>query len=616
MAAVPVPFSWRGYFAQNLSATGYMLIAVVAFSLIPLAVSLAGGAKAPFQFNLWFRMGVAAGCLLFLLVFHRNVLFDTGSRSLIWSRLLKPPTNKFFGGTIISTFDFALLAWSVKYIDISIATILFEIWPVFMILVAYRLFEEEGRYRKITFTMLSLTLLSLAGFVFAIASQTVEVESVSAFIEVLWESRAGVGLVLAAIVATTFITLSWKWGAHLSREVSDEGKERSLELCYTVVLFFVVSVVASILSVGLALADGGRLSFDGWIVALIFGVVLSFGNIAWGKANFTTDNLGINALNYAIPILSLVWLLLFAQTAVARIDYLVMGAAAIVTANLLINFEAEIRWGFKALILSLGTGGAVVYLRDGVFDHWGVDKWHWTAGGYFEALALSATVFTLLLAFRVSRLISRTGEEENRTFSAFRRLDVLVSRRVIDRRVMDCLRRIDSPQNQVDLRNAYSEARVYILSAKESIECMSEVDVQLLAEAESNLDTLARSKQQDITPGEMFALLIFALITISLALASRPPETEGWTRLLVDLFAVLISAVVVFLVVNVWDLRRERDESKFEMRRGDGDLGIRFADTRLRSFDQLLSVIVGGALVVTFAGLLAHKWVGWFPWLG
>ena len=509
-----------------------------------------------------------------------------------------------------------MLAWSVKFIDITIATILFEIWPVFMILVAYRLFREEGRYRKITFTMMFLTLLSLAGFVFAIASQTVEVESVAGFFRILWESREGVGLVIAAIVATTFITLSWKWGGYLSREVSEAGDEKSLELCFTVVLFLVVSVVASVISVGLAMAESEGLTFNGWLIALVFGAVLAFGNISWGKANFTTDNLGINSLNYAIPILSLVWLLLFAQTQVARIDYLVMGAAAIVTANLLINFEAEIRWGFKALILALGTGGTAVYLRDGLFEHWGVEKWHWTAGGYFEALALSATVFTLLLAFRVSRLISRTGEEESRTFSVYRRLNTLVSRGVVDRKVLNCVRRIDSPENQIDLRNAYSEARRYIRSARNSPERMTEVDVQLLTDAEAILDTLALSKQQDITPGEMFALFIFALITISLALASWPPETQGWTRLLVDLFAVLISAVIVFLVVNVWDLRRERDEGKFESGLGDDDVGIRFTDIRLRSFDQLLSVIVGGTLVVTFASLLAHKWVGWFPWLG
>ena len=89
---------------------------------------------------------------------------------------------------------------------------------------------------------------------------------------------------------------------------------------------------------------------------------------------------------YAMPVLSLLWLFFFADAEVARFDYLVIGAAAIITANLLINFEAEIRWGFRALLLALGTFGAVVYLRDGVFKFLGVDPWRWTGGGYFESI--------------------------------------------------------------------------------------------------------------------------------------------------------------------------------------------------------------------------------------
>ena len=130
------------------------------------------------------------------------------------------------------------------------------------------------------------------------------------------------------------------------------------------------------------------------------------------------------------------------------------------------------------------------------------------------------------------------------------------------------------------------------------------------------MDTLARSKQQDITLGEMFALFIFAGITVSLALLSRPPETEGWTRFLVDLFAMLISAVIVFLVVNVWDLRRERDEKKLQRVDGQRFYEVRFLSIRRFAFDQWLSIVVGGAVVLVFSGLLSHKWVGWFPWLG
>ena len=52
-----------------------------------------------------------------------------------------------------------------------------------------------------------------------------------------------------------------------------------------------------------------------------------------------------------------------------------MGTAAIITANLTMNFEAEIRWGFRALVLALIACGAIVYLRDDVFTSLGIEPW-------------------------------------------------------------------------------------------------------------------------------------------------------------------------------------------------------------------------------------------------
>ena len=52
-----------------------------------------------------------------------------------------------------------------------------------------------------------------------------------------------------------------------------------------------------------------------------------------------------------------------------------MGTAAIITANLTMNFEAEIRWGFRALVLALIACGALVYLRDDVFTSLGIEPW-------------------------------------------------------------------------------------------------------------------------------------------------------------------------------------------------------------------------------------------------
>ncbi len=599
---------------NNLSPVGYMLVAVLAFSLIPLAINLAGGPESPFLFNFWFRVGTAIGCLLFLLTFYRSGAISKTTLPLIWARIVKWPSNQLILGTIISTFDFALLAWAVKFIDIAVATILFETWPIFMILFTSQLFREERRYREINFIILGLTMLSLAGFILAIASQTTDVNSINSFYNLLWESRAGVGLVAVAIVATTFITSAWKWGSNLSEEVSDAPEDKALGLCYVVVAFLVASIVSSVISAGVALVENEGITSPGKIIAISFGIVLTFGNIAWGKANFTTDNLGINAIAYSIPIMSLLWLFAFSLAEVARFDYLVIGAAAIITANILINFEAEIRWGFKALLLALGTCGAVVYLRDGVFELLGVVKWNWTGSGYFESLTLAATVFTLLLAFRVARLVSRTSEEDNRTFIVYRKLDLLARRGIINPQVCDYILQIDQANNNVSVeQEAYTKARRLI--ADVDPRPLNEADSQLLSDAEANLDALARSKQVDIHLGEQFALGIFGAITVGLALLTLPPQVEGWTRLLVDLFAMLISAVIIFLLVHIQDLQRERDGSKLESLDSHAayrNYLARFLDTRQRLFDQWLSFIVGGAIVLTYAALLAHKWVGWF----
>ena len=135
-----------------------------------------------------------------------------------------------------------------------------------------------------------------------------------------------------------------------------------------------------------------------------------------------------------------------------------------------------------------------------------------------------------------------------------------------------------------------------------------------MSDAEAQLDALVRSKQVDIHLGEMFALFIFAFVTVGIALFTLPAQVTGWTRVIVDLFALTISSVAIFLLSHIQDLQRERDQEKFELMEIDCTkekrFAARFLDTGQRPFDQWLSIVVGGAIVMTFAGLLVHKWLG------
>ena len=247
-------------------------------------------------------------------------------------------------------------------------------------------------------------------------------------------------------------------------------------------------------------------------------------------------------------------------------------------------------------------------------------------GGYYQILALSATVFTLLLAFRVARLVTRTRDEDNRALAIFRDTEELVGRGVLAATVCQNVLTIDASQG-ADMEGAYEEARTQVAVA---VRRAGPSDKERLLALQGQLDMLARSRQQGINFGELCSLVVFASITISLALLTRPP-ISGVTGFLVEMFVILFGSVVVFLTVNVWDLQRERSSVLLERRptrwpawpshlsdpSGDrtyGGYGVVFSDRGGRVFEQWMSVVVGLVIVCAYIGLMGHKWLGWLSW--
>ena len=428
---------------------------------------------------------------------------------------------------------------------------------------------------------------------------------------------------IMAVVVTSLAVCGFKCGTLLSEDndVKQMAKKTNvtqpLDRFGAIVVFVIINTVSIPSSMAIGFTFGEPTDFIvpfqqfgiGVLFVISGGVFLASGAILWQSANARTRNIGINAIGYMTPVFSLLWLWAFAQIGEIETNYLIIGTVTIVMANLFINFEEEIRWGFKALLLALGIFGSFVYFREEIFSHFGVVDWYWTATGYFEAIALSATVFTLLLAFRVARLVTRTSDEERRTFNVFRKLELLARRGVISKTVVDSFISLDKyADSQRALRSVYGVIRMHIVSARKEVR--DPTDRQILNDAEGELDTLVRSKQSGLVLGELFALVIFGASTIILALLTRPPVAAGWNRLLVDLFAMVVSGVVFFLLINVRDLHRDRKEIKLEKDKDTGDYMVQFSDVERRTADQLLSVVVGIAIVATFAVLLGYKWMG------
>ena len=582
-----------------------MLVAVIGFSLLPLLVANGGGKESPFLFTTGLSLGTGIGSIIFLSVVFGPVLRNRAVISLIIHRLLS--WSLFL--VVVNQFVYGLFALSIRYLDVSVSATLFETWPIFLIVLTAILYRDQERYHKITSSMIWLLIMGFVGFAFVTASQTSDFGNWDDFRFI--DTVIGLVIIVATILVAALPAFGFKWGTDLSEalpeEVVGDRSPALMEVCCSLIAFCIASFAGILLngSVGLAMTE--TISMRAFAIAVVSGALaMAPASISWRAANMVTSNLGINALSYATPIFSLIWLFLFA-TVEARVDYLVIGAAAIISANLLINFEAEVRFGFKALILALWGCGAFVYMRDGFLQYLPIDGWLWPRETYLGAVGLSATVFILLLTFRVARLSPRTQSEDNRIFALHRNLEMLSRRNLIDGRVSEHIRGIDSAHNPEELRAAYSQAKLCFAQAAAVDHPLA--DRKLLADAEAQLNMVAHSRQQGVDFGELFSLIIFGGSTIALAMLSRP-AVEGWVAFLYEVFSMLFSAVVVFLIVNVWDLHRERADLVLANRQDSREYGVIFRDPKNRRFEQSVSVVIGLMIILAYAGLLWNKWLG------
>ena len=78
---------------------------------------------------------------------------------------------------------------------------------------------------------------------------------------------------------------------------------------------------------------------------------------------------------------------------------------------------------------------------------------------------------------------------------------------------------------------------------------------------------------------------------------------------MLDLFAMLVSSVIIFPMIYSIDLEGERGAHKLERvsESGSDYHLLLFPDTEQRLSDQCLSVGVGAIIVLVYAGWMAHN---------
>ena len=547
----------------------------------------------------------------------------------------------------ISSFEFAFFAWATNFTETAIVSTIYELWPAIVVYWLIRLARRDHLYRNPGTKMVAtdlrasreqmiLTALAGVGLVFMLGSQTGNTLPSPLG---LFEYRNTLGICLA-VVAAILSALSVIGSLYLAEVVfyrvfdeptggprgrANPAERGALEMRLLFGLTLLGMVISRLLvlpvslGVGLLLSDGvGGISRRAIVGAVLLGVAQFGGTVLLRVGNIASNSPAVNALFFLTPLLALSWLML-EGISVERFDLFLIGAALIIAINILIQFEPDkertpakfgragpsgTRIGFTAFILSIWAFGTTVYLRDEIMPaSWLV----WESSEYWGLVAVSATIFALILGFRVARVSTRIAHEDESMLALFRDCENLVRAGMLDKSMLDTLTRLDTAKSK-ELLVLYNEARHrirYRLTARD-------VSDPLLISVEKQLDAIVHSKQLGRDIVELLSLVAFAAVTVGIGLFARADIAVGgsWTGFVSEIFVVVFVATIAFLCANLFDIRRERETPLLVSIRGPGnDHSLFFRDRQNMVFRHVVAVLISLSMTIVFCVLLYHKWI-------
>ena len=312
---------------SSLWASGLMLVAVLSWSLFPLAFSLGGGSGSPLLSGGLWRLGVSLSGVSLLLLLFRPLLRDPVVLRLAVCRLPGWAAVP----VVLNGFQLSLFFLASRIVDVSVVTVLMGLVPAVFVLLMYWLIP--GRYRRNLRSMAPFFGLAFLGSVLVVAGETGGAFSLGSAWG--WSLALGVLLCLLSVFAGAAEAWTFRWGVALSERCPPGYDPVRLALFGSVMIYAVMGLPGVLVVCIAGLALGERLPWEQVVYAVGCGVLLQgVGNFLFRKANLVTDNLGVNGLGYLTPVLSLGALALFGLVGVASPGYLVAGTVVIVGANL------------------------------------------------------------------------------------------------------------------------------------------------------------------------------------------------------------------------------------------------------------------------------------------
>ncbi len=555
---------------------------------------------------------------------------------------------------VINSFDYLFFSWSTVYMDTAVSSSLMEIWPVLWIL-AFQYIDRArygvSEYRVVPFITVVLMILGAGAIALVIfSSVSTQFSDQSASLPILGILLGIVAPAVGALGAFNFLltdrilfgkTRSAKddWAILASEDVELEQVEESITHAGVVLSRVCATPIVVLVAV---LDDGFRsaLLSRPFLGGLLCGLLLNGpGSVLLRRAHIISSRREIISLQYLSPILSLFWLALFTSIDVARMDFLIFGTVSIVALNMLINADPEQkkgvefddreagviqeRYSLKALVISLLGFGMLIFFRDELLT--GYDLSWSEDGSYWAVLGLASTVFALLLAFRLTRVESLLLAEDYRTLGIVRRVEML-PKKIFGTQddedskmyLLEWIRRLNRANSLDEYRHAYNRTHRFFQVILNRID---EGDLQLTGEEKlevsairTELDALAHGRQHAREFAERVALWLIGGTIVVICMAV-PPQGSDWARVLSEIFSIVLSSIVIYLLFHLADLRRSRADELLMEKDPDwkflsDGLYVRFRDENDATWQRIFSGLIIVGIVATVVGLLVWNRLG------
>ena len=511
---------------------------------------------------------------------------------------------------LIGALGFLFYAWATDLTDTAVAAILFETRIVFLVLLRQIGGKRNNEKTKTLYLGGQAYLLFgfvLIGLVFVHLSESGGSFRVS-------ELDGMIVALIAAILDALFIDRSIKFG-EIQSSTQDMKKDKQImySVGSVVIAYFIMGILfCLIIVIQIVFYDNSLSNYFqlNYMILIILFVLLCAPMPAIGLrwANLNTNDLAINSIRYLTPVFAFIWLALYGVS-IARLDMFFAGTVIILSTNAILNARSirtqqkdidteKDKFSLTFLVLSLWTVGVIVLYRDRLLGSW-IDQWWWNGNtDYYSILGLSATVFILILSFRTLRLNDLKRSEEQSTLSLYRKMEVLG----YDRYDLDKMKDLDKSNPGKELDDIKRVLHTAINRKSDDSEKLEEKLER--AKILQELDYLVQCKSQGRSITEIVVLVLFAIMTATIALLTRPCF-EDWNAFIIDSFSVLFVSTIVFLTINLFDQKRERSQPI---------INVSSKDTSNSWVDIWLPILGCALLVITFVVLLYGKWLGDWSW--